>query len=376
MERGKFISIVFSLFLLVVATLFLINIIATVSEISGLIGNVVGTGSPALYLKFDESSGTKAADSSGSGFTGSLVNGPTWVSGKSGNALRFDGVNDYVNMGNVLDIYNSITLSAWIKPDNISREQDIVCKNWQTSFKGYEFGFTPAGELKFRINPTPASWTYRYSSGAKITPGVWQHIAVTYDGTRIYFYKNGALISSVAASGKLYQSSGEPLVIGIYQSLNTFQFKGSMDEVRIYNRNLSSADIMQLYSGSPTTTTTKTTTTTSTTRTTTTSSTTTTKATTTSSTTPTPTTQPALSGPVIYLKFDESAGNRAFDSSGSNYSGSLVNGPVYGLMESMTTLMLVIQLLWILLGRFRYYFGLILHPLRKFVIRLMEAITE
>ena len=81
----------------------------------------------ALYLRFDESSGNTAADSSGFGYTGSLVNGPVWVSGESGNALKFDGINDYVSMGEILDIYDQITISAWIKPDAVGKEQDIVC---------------------------------------------------------------------------------------------------------------------------------------------------------------------------------------------------------------------------------------------------------
>jgi hypothetical protein len=75
--------------------------------------------------KFDESSGsTTAADSSGSGNTGTLTNMATstaWVSGQIGNALEFDGTNDYVNAGSAsnLDDLSVMTVSAWIYPHTL-----------------------------------------------------------------------------------------------------------------------------------------------------------------------------------------------------------------------------------------------------------------
>jgi hypothetical protein len=259
---------------------------------------------PALYLRFDESSGNSAYDSSGFGYTGSLVNGPAWVSGRNANGLQFDGVNDYVTMNEFPDIYDRITLSAWIKPSTVSRDQDIVSRARQTSYTGYEFGLTSAGELFFRINPTSSSYAFRTSSGAAIAANIWQHIAVTYDGTNIRFYKNGALISTVAAGGRLYPTSSS-LFIGIYESEEDNQYGGVIDELRIYNRQLSSSELNQLYSsiqGVTTTTTTPTTTSTtartttsttvSTTTRATTTTTTTTRTTTTTTTSTTTTTQP------------------------------------------------------------------------------------
>src|SRR4029077_7404859 len=65
---------------------------------------------------FDELTGTTAADASGHGLVGTLTNGPTFTTGKNGNALTLDGVNDYVNLGNptALQITGSLTLSGWI----------------------------------------------------------------------------------------------------------------------------------------------------------------------------------------------------------------------------------------------------------------------
>jgi hypothetical protein len=247
-----------------------------------------------LYFKFDESAGSSAFDSSGSGLTGSLVNGPVWVSGRSGNGLQFDGVNDYVRVGDVLDIYDRITLSVWIKPATVSRDQDIVCKDWQTSYMGYEFGINSAGELMFRINPTSSSYAYRTSSGAGITTNTWQHVAVTFDGTNVRFYKNGALITTVAGSGRLYSSS-EVVYVGTYETTGMYVFSGALDELRIYNRQLSSSEINQLYTslqGEGLTTTSTTSVSTTTTRITTTTTTTSTTRTTTTTTNTTTTSTP------------------------------------------------------------------------------------
>jgi hypothetical protein len=68
------------------------------------------------YWSFNEGAGTAAMDSSGNGNTGTLINGPTWVSGKSGTALSFDGADDYVEIPETqsLNLSSALTVSAWI----------------------------------------------------------------------------------------------------------------------------------------------------------------------------------------------------------------------------------------------------------------------
>jgi hypothetical protein len=70
------------------------------------------------YWQFDEGSGTSGSDSSGQGNTGNLINTPTWIAGVSGNALSFNGTNQYVNIpdDNTLDFGTiDFTIAAWIK---------------------------------------------------------------------------------------------------------------------------------------------------------------------------------------------------------------------------------------------------------------------
>ena len=80
---------------------------AAPAAVNGLVG----------AYSFDAGSGTSAADSSGSANTGTL-SGATWAAGKNGNALSFDGVNDWVTIADSasLDLTSGMTLEAWVKP--------------------------------------------------------------------------------------------------------------------------------------------------------------------------------------------------------------------------------------------------------------------
>src|SRR5262249_7584745 len=80
------------------------------------INKIVQPTGPAAGYAFDENAGTSAADASGHGIVGTLTNGPVWTTGRYGSALSFDGVNDYVNLGNptALQLTGSMTVSAWI----------------------------------------------------------------------------------------------------------------------------------------------------------------------------------------------------------------------------------------------------------------------
>jgi len=92
---------------------------------NGLFSDVVG------LWHFDESEGTTASDSSGNGIHGTLTNmspPDCWVSGMFGNALSFDGVNDYVDCGSSssLDFTTNVTIEAWVYPESTDLLQMIV----------------------------------------------------------------------------------------------------------------------------------------------------------------------------------------------------------------------------------------------------------
>src|SRR3989338_9509033 len=83
---------------------------------AGIIGKPPSNLGLVGYWSFNEGIGPYAGDSSGNRNQGTLTNGPTWVDGKRGKALSFDGSNDYVNVASStsLNITNAITISGWI----------------------------------------------------------------------------------------------------------------------------------------------------------------------------------------------------------------------------------------------------------------------
>ena len=198
------------------------------------------------YWKFDEGSGTTAYDSSGYGNNGTLYNGPTWTAGKVGGALSFDGVDDYVDCGNAvsLNTTNAITVELWVKPRGsyTGNYQMFVGKNYGDSWAIARLA--TSDNFHWYINTTGSGWqavTY-----GTLIPDNWYHLVMTYDSStgKWYAYINGAQYLLKTLSGTIGISSTN-LQIG--RDLTIYFSNGLIDDVRIYNRALSAAEIKALY---------------------------------------------------------------------------------------------------------------------------------
>ncbi len=200
------------------------------------------------YWKFDESGGTVAADSSGTGNDGTLHGVPQWVTGKLGGALDFDGSTDYVEIPHdpSLSITDAITISAWTNMRaNASGEMAIVSKGgWAANDLPYELTETP-GDVIF--------WQF-YDDGGRDTcspnsPPVseWHHIAATYDGKIFKCYIDGVLAEEWAYVGKMPQNTAS-VTIGRRSRGGTF-FNGMIDDVAIFNHALSAEEIPNIMMG-------------------------------------------------------------------------------------------------------------------------------
>jgi concanavalin A-like lectin/glucanase superfamily protein len=189
---------------------------------------------------FEQASGTSVPDSSGKGSTGTL-SGATWVAdGKSGRALSFDGVNDIVTVpdSNLLDLGPGMTLEAWVKPATVSDWRTVLLKErpGQLTYSLYAAGEggRPMAEI--------ATGLQRDARGTAALPvGTWTHLAATYDKSTLKLYINGTLVSSTAATGTLLNSTGA-LKIGGNAVWGEY-FSGLIDDVRVYERALSAAEI-------------------------------------------------------------------------------------------------------------------------------------
>jgi hypothetical protein len=176
-------------------------------------------------------------DVSGNGNTGTLTSGPVPAIGKLGQALEFDGVNDYVDAGNdsSVQLVGDMTLSAWVKPNDTSGWESIVSKWGSTWAWGLDIS---SHRSALYIN----GWNYADTS---VPAGEWSHVSVVYNDAddKVYFYYNGEADGS--ATQTVNQGTGANVTIGQWSSL--YWFSGLIDDARIYNRSLSAEEIKRLY---------------------------------------------------------------------------------------------------------------------------------
>lgn len=211
----------------------------------GLILTSVGRAAdPSLvgWWKLDEASGTIAHDASGRGHDGALKGGPTWGAGKANGALQFDGEDDYVEIGSVgIDGMDRRTLTGWAKASTTEIAEGTGV-----------FGFIPDGSTDgtyFDVEIDDAgNYVVSVQGWAGIFGAVdtqWHHFAATYDGDGGSWYFDGQFIDvSVGELGTIDQ-----VRIGGRLS-NSKYFPGLIDDVRIYNRVLTEAEILAVISGS------------------------------------------------------------------------------------------------------------------------------
>lgn len=211
------------------------------SATSGLVG----------YWKFDEGSGNIASDSSGNGNDGT-VNGASWTGGISNEALQFNGISNYVGISSSPSLVlsgNQVSLELWIKP-TVALNSGLASRiNIMDKGDGYGFQMEVGdGRISFFVNNAYGDqWLPTETSDWKA--GTWYLIAGTYDGTNERVYVNGALENTKSLSGTL-SGIGHPLSIGSYCYGTMNFFNGAIDEVKIYNRALTSDEIYTDYAAS------------------------------------------------------------------------------------------------------------------------------
>jgi hypothetical protein len=203
----------------------------TLTTIAGLV---------AAY-SFDEGTGTTVNDLSGNGNAGTVVNATWTTSGKYGNALVFNGTNALVTIPNAaaLQLTSGMTLEAWVNPsavkdawtDVIYKDEDNYYLEGTSNSSSVPGGGNTVGPTDSTIFGTTA-----------LAPNTWSDLALTYDGTTLRLYVNGAQVSSLATPGGPMVTSTNPLQIG-GDSFHPQFFQGSIDEVRIYNVALNETQI-------------------------------------------------------------------------------------------------------------------------------------
>jgi hypothetical protein len=206
-----------------------------------------------LSFHFNEGSGTVAYDSSGNGNNGNLVNGPTWVDGKFGKALSFDGVNDYVEANDSIGTFSYLTIAAWFKLNSLPGSYATIYFNGDGSGgNDIHLAITSDGAIFSRADaPAECDISIRKSSSGLVSPGNWYHVVVVFDTVNDVkkVYLNGTLVQNVTYTCSIPTANYKDEIGRAYDNsfLNNWYFNGVIDEVRIYNRALSEEEIQALY---------------------------------------------------------------------------------------------------------------------------------
>ena len=197
------------------------------------------------HYNFDEDKENLLRDLSGNVNNG-VIYGAKWIDGISGNALKFDGATDYVDISDSasLDIANAIALEAWIKPSAFTHQYPgIVMKwdwksgvPWQRSYSMYLSSAKPWFMLS-----NDGAWhdESQLESTTALSTDTWYHLAFTYDGSVMRVYINGAQDCVKSATLTIWDGSadvsiGASLTEGAVAA-DEETFNGTIDEVRISN---------------------------------------------------------------------------------------------------------------------------------------------
>lgn len=228
------------------------------------------------YWKMEESA-TPATDSSGNGGSGTWTGNVARTGAKFGYGTTYDGTGDYISVADstYLSPTSQVTITAWLNPSTSIATKAIVVKD-----TAYRLVTGSSGNPICQIH-NGSSWQTAATSSTALSLSSWQHVGCTYDGTTARVFVNGSQTGSASYSVSIADNANA-LRIGSDSGGTYGDFNGKQDEVRIYNRALSPAEISSLFNWGP--------------------------------------------GPVAYWKLDENTGTTANDSSGNNNNSQAFNG--------------------------------------------------
>src|SRR5262245_53987834 len=198
-------------------------------------------GGPVAAYAFDEGNGLSLNDSSGNGNNGAVKNAAWTATGRFGGALLFNGSSSTVVIPDraSLDLSAAMTLEAWLNPSTVSAPAGLLAKAQRGGPSYALYASDGTGFSNAQLN---VGGVERSVSDPWITPtNQWNFLAATYDGREVRLYGNGVLVETVALSGPVGLNDNA-LTIGGNTTLGGF-FRGQIDNVRVYARALSQAEV-------------------------------------------------------------------------------------------------------------------------------------
>jgi len=209
------------------------------------------------YYKLDEASGT-IADSHGANDSTTETSLTYGATGIINDCIDFNGSSSDIGFGNVHDYdgySDPMSVSMWVRHDSIGAQQVWCGKQLNTSpYDGWSMRVTPTGKVDwlFRTDDSPQSDAIHVTSTAALSSSTWYHLVFAYDGSADVSGMTIYIDGSVAATTTIYNSmtgttnTTADFYIGSRDGSASFM-NGTIDEVGIWSRELSSADVTALY---------------------------------------------------------------------------------------------------------------------------------
>jgi hypothetical protein len=217
-------------------------------------GNALGA---IAWWKLDETSGNTAMDSIGSAhgvFGGPGT--PTWVAGHDGGAVDFTGGGgDHIHIGAAPVLANlpALTVTAWIRPATVANDGAIRCvfdKGTPTAGWAITIGEGGEGRVGFHAFYATSQESVQSVDNA-VAANAWSFVAASWDGgtgtTGIRLYVDAARLTTSVVTGAIGTRPDDSGIDAAINCINATSYTGAMDDVRIYDRVLSAAEIAQLY---------------------------------------------------------------------------------------------------------------------------------
>ena len=196
------------------------------------------------YWPFDEGNGMAAHDASPLGHHGTVKGGAVWVRGVRGNALRFNGADSLVEISGAkaLNVTGDMTFEAWVRTtSDIARDRLIYGDGASLAVnRNVSIGLDRGGLFIGRGNDAG----YEQVLTDTVFKGKWKHIAVVFESPRCYVYVDGRIVAVHPMAFPVTATQGGARFIGGWWA---GWFKGDIDEVRLYKRGLSEAEIVNHY---------------------------------------------------------------------------------------------------------------------------------
>ena len=200
------------------------------------------------WWKLDEGSGAQAKDATGNGHHGAVKGSPAWGAGKLGKALVFDGVDDRFELSEPYAVDSgAISITGWIKTLGTSQVALLVSNGYTSAVNHFELGVDADGLFHLSRDISGSGSTLK--SVVKVATGRWVHVAWTRTAAGLdTLYVDGVASASKTVAGDL--SDSKTWSIGCLQSAGTNCFRGAADDLRLYRRALTAAQVKAQYSTS------------------------------------------------------------------------------------------------------------------------------